>query len=333
LGAQAAARAFDPARLGDLIFDAAMKRAKIANVSQAYRLINGEPDGLPGCTVDIYGAYACINPYDEVYDQPTFAAMAHSLAELGYLGVYVKQRVRADLRKKDPGALAPDFPVLGERAPDRFSISEHGMQMGIELHEGLSTGLFVDMRACREKVRGFAQANAATRMLNLFCYTCSFSVAAALGGAVTTSVDLSGRALMRGRLNFELNGLDPAGHRFFKEDALKYLKKAVRRGDQFELVVLDPPSFATVGKSTFSIGGHYRQSAQDCFSLLAPGGRLLCVTNHLKTSPRQFIQMVEEAAREAGRSLASLRSMKSPLDCPDHAAGPSPSKAVLATVI
>src|SRR5690606_16615180 len=180
------------------------------------------------------------------------------------------------------------LPFLVAQVPEHFAIDEHGMKLGIELHDGLSTGLFVDMREARHKVRQLVQEQRAVRMLNLFCYTCSFSVAAALAGAHTTSVDLSGRALSRGRSNFELNDLDSAQHRFFKEDALKYLSKAIRRGDQYDFIVLDPPSFATVGKATFSVKEHYLSAARDCFALLAPGGRLLCVTNHLKTSPRAF---------------------------------------------
>ncbi len=320
-------------QIADALADAAMKRAKIAGRSEVFRLVNGEPDGLPGCTVDAYGAFACINPYDESIDVAITSRMAAVLSDLGFAGVYVKQRVRADLRKQDAQRLAPEQPVVGRRAPELFTVVEQGMRFGIELHDGLSTGLFVDMRHCRAKVEKWLSGYAEPRVLNLFCYTCSFSVAGALSGAHTTSVDLSGRALQRGRANFELNGLDPARHRFFKEDALKYLKKAVRRGDQFELIVLDPPSFATVGKATFSVTAHYLEAAADCFRLLAPGGRLLCVTNHLKTRPRQFQNLVEEAAGEAGRSLNSLRSVKSAPECPDHASGPFPSKAVLATVI
>ena len=323
----------DPEQLTSLVVDAALKRARLAEQTAAYRLMNGAPDGLPGCTIDAYGAYACINPTESILDEQTLAQLGEGLLGLGFAGVYVKHRVRADLRKENAGELAPEHPLAGKRAPDEFSIDEHGMKLLIQLHEGLSTGLFVDMRHARKKVRGFAGEYQPARLLNLFSYTCSFSVAAALGGATTTSVDLSGRALSVGRMNFELNGLDPAEHRFFKEDALKYLKKAQRRGEEYDLIVLDPPSFATVGRGTFSVAAHYGQVVRDCFALLAPGGRLLCVTNHRKTSEARLVRIVDEVAREAGRGLRSLRALPSAPDCPPHASGPSPSKAVLAQLI
>lgn len=320
-----------PAELKERVLDAAMLRARLRDHTSAFRLFNGAPDGLPGCTIDVYGPWATINPYSAGFDRDALVLLAQTLGELGFRGVYVKQRVRADLRKQSADELAPNRPLWGEAAPDSFVIDEHGMKLSIELHDGLSTGLFVDMREARKKLRAWTAEYSAPRMLNLFCYTCSFSVAAALGGAHTTSVDLAGRALVRGRRNFELNGLDPAAHRFFKEDALKFLSKSARRGDRYELIVLDPPSFATVGKSTFSVSGQYGQAARDCFSLLAPGGRLLAVTNHHKTSPRAFLKTVERAAELAGQS-ASVRTLAAARDCPDHATGPFPSKAVLARV-
>lgn len=318
--------------VSDRLVDAAVLRAGLNGHTAAMRLVNGAPDGFSGCTIDAYGKFAVINPYEIEGDEATWRALAEALHGLGFAGVYLKQRVRADLRKVDSRQLAPELPFLGERAPEHFAIDEHGMKLGIELHDGLSTGLFVDMREARRSVRQLLEQERAPRMLNLFCYTCSFSVAAALAGAHTTSVDLSGRALSRGRSNFELNDLDSAQHRFFKEDALKYLSKAIRRGDQYDFIVLDPPSFATVGKATFSVKEHYLSAARDCFSLLAPGGRLLCVTNHLKTSPRAFFHMVDQAAQAAGRSLMSLRALRSASDCPEHSTGPFPSKAVLAQV-
>jgi 23S rRNA (cytosine1962-C5)-methyltransferase len=324
-----------------IIFDAAMRRAPVARKTSAFRLINGEPDGLSGCTIDAYGPYAVINPYNIHYDHGTLSLMGGALLKLGFAGVYVKQRVRADLRKQDADELAPNVPLCGQTAPERLVIDELGMKLGIELHDGLSTGLFVDMRKGRKLVRDWAEESqrsepgaagrvAQTELLNLFCYTCSFSVAAALGGARTTNVDLAGRALARGRVNLELTGLDPAAHRFFKEDALKYLKKAVRRGERYQIIVLDPPSFATVGKSTFSVAEHYGQAVQDCFTLLSPGGRLLCVTNHQKTQVGTLLRVVNDAAQKAGRSVRSVRALTSSLDCPDHLSGPFPSKAVLA---
>lgn len=169
-------------------------------------------------------------------------------------------------------------------------------------------------------------------MLNLFCYTSSFGVSAALGGAHTTNVDLSAKVLQKSRLNFEENGLDPSVHRFFKEDAMKFLARAARRGDEYDFIVLDPPSFATVGKGTFSVKSRYGAAAADCFRILAAGGRLLCVTNHTKTTARAFRQLVEGAASDAGRKVKALKELKPGLDCPAHPEGPWPSKSLLVEI-
>lgn len=166
-------------------------------------------------------------------------------------------------------------------------------------------------------------------MLNLFCYTSSFGVSAALGGARTTNVDVSAKALQKSRQNFEANGLDVSEHRFFKEDAMKFLARSVRREEQYDFIVLDPPSFSTARKETFSVKSAYGKAASDCFRLLSPGGRLLCVTNHTKTSPRAFRKMVEAAGAEAGRRIKSLKELKAGLDCPAHPEGPWPSKSLI----
>lgn len=317
-----------------LLFDAATLRAPLIDKSAAFRLVNGAGDGLPGFTVDAYGAFATLNIYDASL-LPRAGEIATLLQQLGFAGVYLKTRVKADLRAEDAERLAPGEVLVGQEAPTSYCVDEFGMQIHIELSDGLSTGLFVDMRDNRMKARSWGAAGRDSRpaqMLNLFCYTCSFSVSAALSGAVTTSVDLAGKALERGRANFEANGLDPAEHRFIREDAMKFLARAARRGDQYDFIVLDPPSFATVGKGTFSVKSRYGEAAADCLRILAPGGRLLCVTNHTKTSETALRKTIEAAARAAGRRLRSLKSLNPGLDCPSHPDGPWPSKSALCEV-
>lgn len=312
----------------EALFDAACLRAPILQMSDAVRLVNGAGDGLLGLTVDAYGPYAVLGVYDESL-QERIQEVGRSVLELGYAGVYLKRRVRADLRKEEASALSPGGPLLGGAAPDSFVVTEHGVKLRVWLDDGLSTGLFLDMRENRRRVRELARG---ARMLNLFCYTSSFSVAAAMGGATTTSIDISAKALERSRLNFGENSLDLAGHRFIKEDAMKYLARAVRRGEQYDFIVLDPPSFSTVGKGTFSVKNQYSVAARDCFQLLSPGGKLLCVTNHTETSPRDFRELVQTAAKEARRDLVRIKDLKPSLDFPPHPRGPWPSKSLLAEV-
>lgn len=308
--------------------DAATLRFPLTRNTSAYRLVNGAGDGLPGLTIDVYGRFAVLNVYDADL-LVRLDELCSAVASLGFSGVYVKRRVRADLRAQSTEELAPRGPHLGEPAPESYLVDEFGMQIHVELDDGLSTGLFVDMRDNRFRARSWARGG---KMLNLFCYTCSFSVAAALSGAITTNVDLSAKALARGRANFEANGLEPSAHRFFKEDAMKYLSRAARRAELYDFIVLDPPSFATVGKGTFSVKNEYGQAVAACLRLLGPGGRLLCVTNHQKTSTGALVKTIRAAADEIGVRLSGIKQLPRGLDVPDGPEGPFPSKSVLVEV-
>jgi 23S rRNA (cytosine1962-C5)-methyltransferase len=318
-----------PADVTPALCDAGCLRYALRGATDTYRLVNGEGDLLPGLVIDVYGAFAVMSVYDAALLERV-DAIARQVHSLGFSGVYLKKRVRADLREQDARELAPELPLVGAAAPVEHVVTENGMRIATALGDGLSTGLFVDQRDNRERVRAWA---AGGRMLNLFSYTCSFSVAAALGSATeTVSVDLAGRALDRGRRNFELNGLDPRQHKFWKEDAVKWLARAGRRGERFRTIVLDPPSFSTVGKGTFSVDKRYGEVASLALALLEPGGRLLAVTNHTKTSARALRKILHDAARDAKRGVSSMRDLPSGLDCPSAALGPWPSKSTVVTV-
>jgi 23S rRNA (cytosine1962-C5)-methyltransferase len=309
--------------------DAACRRYALDRDTDAFRLSNGAGDLLPGVIIDGYAGYAVL----AVSSEAAFARrdeIAEQLILLGARGVYLKNHVRSDLRRVAPQELAPIAPIAGAACPDDWVVSEHGARFRVSLNDGLSTGLFVDQRDNRGRVRALASGK---RVLNLFCYTCSFSVAAAFGGArETLSVDLSARALSRGRENFARSGIE-GNHRFLKEDALSWLQRARRKQQHFDLIVLDPPSFATIGKGeTFSAASGYEKLAENALALLAPGGTLLAVTNHRKTSEAAFRRLLDAAARAAQRQVATLKSLPSGRDCPPGEHGAEPSKSVLISV-
>ncbi|HEX5098742.1 MAG TPA: class I SAM-dependent methyltransferase, partial [Polyangiaceae bacterium] len=190
---------------------------------------------------------------------------------------------------------------------------------------------FVDQRDNRKRVRELVRG---LRVLNLFSYTSSFGVAAALGGASrVVSVDVSRRALDVARENFRANGLDPTKHGFEQSDALEWLVRAAKRNERFDLVVLDPPSFASdAGGTAFNVREHYGLAAERALRVLAPGGRLLAVTNHRKTSVGRLRRTLREAAERARVRVKQLKDLPSGLDCPSGPDGPSPSKSVLVTL-
>lgn len=119
-------------------------------------------------------------------------------------------------------------------------VTERNLKFGIDFGAGYSVGLFVDQRENRSHVRAIAPK----LLLNCFAYTCSFSVAAASAGAQTVNVDFSKKSLTRGQENFSLNGLAPNGHRFLPDDVLSVLPRLARRGERFDVIILDPPTFS-----------------------------------------------------------------------------------------
>jgi len=311
------------------LLDAAVLRAPLRGLGDVFRIVNEQGDGLPGVTIDRYGDY-CVLASSTAEAEAETANIAQYLREQGARGVYVKRRERRDLRRADAPELAPNAPSAGEAAPAPLPVHEHGLTILAELGDGLSTGLFIDQRDNRQRIR---ELSGGRHVLNLFSYTCSFSVAAALGGASrVTSVDLSGRALERGKLNFAASGLSAEPHEFVQTDAVRFVRGAVKHGRRFDVIVLDPPSFATVGKATFRFERDITALMADCLRLLAPGGTLLCVTNHKKTNPQAFRRFLHAAAEAARREL-KIKDLPSGLDCPAALDGPHPSKSLWAQAV
>jgi 23S rRNA (cytosine1962-C5)-methyltransferase len=318
------------ARVREAIADAACLRAPLLEKASAFRIVNDLADGLPGVCIDRYGDFAVLALASEEASAHA-QELAQMLVEFGARGVYVKERARADLRRETHAELAPKEPSAGDAAPSALVVQEGAARFRVTLDEGLSCGLFLDQRDNRARV---AALSGGRRVLNLFSYTCSFSVYAALASAEqVTSVDLSGHALARGRENFSLNGLDPAVHAFVQTDAIEWLTRAGKRGEKFGVVILDPPTFSTSGKGkTFRVADGYEHALELVFGVLEPNGRVLAVTNHRKTSPLAFRKLIHGAARAAGREISQLKDLPSPLDCPPGPSGPFPAKSVLISV-
>ena len=317
-------------RVREALADAGCLREPLLSVSDTFRIVNDWGDFLPGVCVDRYGDFAVLSlSSDEASDRKQ--ELANLLHEFGARGVYLKQRARADLRREAHAELAPKEPVAGEPATAPLVVREGAASFGVTLDEGLSCGLFLDQRDNRARVAALCGGR---KVLNLFSYTCSFSVYAALASAEhVTSVDLSGHALARGRENFGLNGLDPAAHAFVQTDALEWLARAAKRGEKFGVVILDPPSFSTSGRGkTFRVADGYQGALERVFAVLERDGRVLAVTNHRKTSPQAFRKIVHDAARAAGREISQLKDLPSPLDCPPGPSGPFPAKSVLISI-
>jgi len=287
----------------------------------AFRLVNEGGDALPGLAMDVYGDWLVVHLYADdtgLWDDVARRdRVLDELASLGAKGVYLKVRPKqantlVDTRRED---LAPVGPVRGEAAPSEIEILEGGIPYGVRLGDGLSTGLFLDQRANRRRV---SEASAGKRVLNLFAYTCAFSVAAARGGAArTVSVDAAAVALARGRENFARAGIAlDAAHAFVAEDVFAWLGRARKRSDRFDLVILDPPSYSSTKKRRFVAKTDYMGLAAEAMALVDAGGVLVACANHRGIAWGKFRRLLHEAARAAGREVIQAKDLPPAFDFP-----------------
>jgi 23S rRNA (cytosine1962-C5)-methyltransferase len=299
-------------------------------------LVNEEGDGLSRLAVDVYGDWLVAQFYGD--DGPWVEAKRRELVldklhAMGFDGVYLKMRPKQANVIVDPrrANLAPAAPVRGLAAPDELEVTEEGLHLLARLGDGLSTGLFLDQRANRKRVCEMADG---LKVANLFSYTCAFSVAAALGGAASTvSVDASVNALERGRANFERAGLLAKGvNTLVADDAFRWMARAARRGDTFDLIIVDPPSYSTTRQGRFVAQDDYSALAAAALRLLAPGGRLLACTNHRGISTSRFRRMLFDACRSAKRDAAQVKDLPAQSDFPVAAGGEAHMKSALVTL-
>jgi len=308
----------------------AFRKAIIApEVTDAFRLIHGASDGWPGWHVDRLGPFLLSQG-----EQDLTAAQGQKLRELQELfslrGVYHKKLTRQFRRTSSAEASAQL--VLGDVAPDHFTIRENEVKYEASFAEGYSMGLFLDQRDNRRHLltshvaadfplRG---ARSAFRVLNTFAYTCGFSVCAALAGAHTTSLDLSKKYLEWGRRNFALNGIDPAEHDFIFGDAFDWLKRLARKGRKFDLVIIDPPTFSQSKQSgAFRVEKDYGKVVTAALQVLEPDGILFCSTNAAEWKPEKFLATVERAMVGSGRKIARCHYVPQPPDFPVSRADPA----------
>ena len=235
--------------------------------TDAYRIADGEE-----CRIERYGDGAIIS---HAAESPA-SGILEALFEWGKRVEAVLERIYA--RRLVSAPARSDMPRSVGRPSHQHTCVAHeeGLCYEIDFLAGYSCGLFLDQSANRRRLR----ATKAERVLNLFSYTCSFSVAAAAGGAQTLSIDISKAALERGRRNFALNGLSLEGHRFMADDAFDVLPRLARRGEKFEVIVLDPPTFSR-GRNgrLFRAERDYGRLIELAFACAVRGGVILLSTN------------------------------------------------------
>jgi len=183
-------------------------------------------------------------------------------------------------------------------------VTEAGIRYGLDFGTGYSHGLFLDQRANRAKLHALRPK----RLLNTFAYTCSFSVVAGLTGAETVSVDLSRKSLDRGKQNLTLNGIAMAGHRFINDDALDLLPRLGHRGERFDAIVLDPPTFSRGNNGRlWQVEQHFEDLMLAALEIAAPKCAILLSTNCTKIDPSSLERQARACAKIKRRNTEYTR--------------------------
>src|SRR5438094_4473950 len=194
--------------------------------------------------------------------------------------------------------------IFGDPSENLQTIAcERHLKFGIDFGAGYSVGLFVDQRENRRYVRHISPK----RLLNCFAYTCSFSVSAAYAGAVTLNVDLSKKALTRGRENFALNGLSTIDHHFIADDVMAVLRRLAHKGEKFDVIILDPPTFSrSPGGKTFQVEDHFEKLLVDSLELAERNSHVLVSTN-CSTLGEHALEVMARYGLKTARRTGTLR--------------------------
>ena len=273
-------------------------------LTTAFRLFNQEGDGFGGLTVDLYGDYTVFSWYNSyVYQIRQTISEAFRQVFPEVLGAYEKIRFK--------GLDYESAHVYGQEAPKFFTVLENGVLYQVFMNDGLMTGIFLDQHEVRGSlVDGLAMGKS---LLNMFSYTAAFSVAAAMGGASqTTSVDLAKRSRELSQAHFQANGLSTDNHRFIVMDVFEYFKYAKRKALTYDVIVLDPPSFARNKKQTFSVAKDYHKLISQSLEILNPSGIIIASTNAANVSRQKFTEQIDKGF--AGRSYQILNKYGLPAD-------------------
>jgi 23S rRNA (cytosine1962-C5)-methyltransferase len=276
--------------------------------TDAYRLLHGEGDRMPGVVCDRYGEFAVVKLDGEAVLSQRDAlrdVFSQILPELGIRGAMLRTS------RKQGGEVEPFF---GAEPPRELQVQERGMTLIANLWEGQKTGLFLDHRESRARVRGLSRD---ASVLNLYGYTGGFSVAAGLGGArMVSTVDVAKPAIELAERTFVSNGLPAERHRAIAEDVPQFLAGAREREERHELVIADPPNFAPSQAKLEAALDSYSALHAACISITTPGGLYLAASCSSHVRMQDFLDTLREGARRERAQLSLLEQTGAPFDHP-----------------
>lgn len=282
--------------------------------TDAFRLCHGEGDFLPGVVIDRYGPVAVVL-FDGAAARALLPGVVAAVKGLGGPLAITALYERNQRRQGGGGQL-----LYGELPAAELLVREHGMRFLVDIVQGQKTGLFLDQRENRQLIRRYARG---LTVWNGFAYTGGFSLAAALGGASrVVTVDSAGPAIAAAQKNFALNQLDPAAHEFYADDVFVHLQQAAQRRKTYDLVIVDPPSFAPTHKALPTALGAYRELHRLALAAVAPGGLLAAASCSSHVPEAEFLATLTDAAQHARRRLRVLEIHGQPADHPTLPAFP-----------
>ncbi|PKE65072.1 class I SAM-dependent rRNA methyltransferase [Macrococcoides caseolyticum] len=269
----------------NLFETANVERASLYNSTDtnAFRLYNGEGDGLGGFTIDSYDGHLLITWYSKGiyhFKQDIIEAVK---AVFQYKTIYEKLRYDKNVPTNQVSDEGTEFPII---------IKENNLHYMIDLTDGAMTGLFLDQRDVRKKLLQMDTKH--HDMLNLFAYSGGFSVAVGSNGYKTTNVDIAKRSIELMRQNFALNEMNLDDQTFITMDAFDALAYFTRHLKTFDIIVIDPPSFSRHKKKVFTVKDNYHELITQALPLVNYGGYLVLSTNASNVSLKQFRAMIEE---------------------------------------
>ena len=287
---------------------AALRERHLASSCNAYRLVNGEGDFLPGLVVDRYGDFLVVQFFTAGMDSLRGVVVDSLSALFPFKGIF--ERSEGGVREEE-GLGAAVGVLTGEEPPELIEIEEHQFKFLVDIRKGQKTGFFLDQRENRLLLSSLARDRI---ILNCFAYTGAFAAYALKGKArQVISVESSRSALELAKKNFFLNGLAESEGDLLKADAFSYLKKCKT---EFDIVVLDPPSLALKRVDVAAAAGSYKFLNLHALRLLRPSGLLLtfCCSQHLSLD--LFQKIIFGAAADSGRKIQLLKRVGHPLDHP-----------------
>ena len=272
------------------------------------RLVHGEGDNLPGLIVDVYGKTAVMQAHSAGMHVDRLE-IAEALAEV-MEGIVENIYYKSETTLPFKADLGPENGFIKGGSPENIAL-ENGLKFHVDWLKGQKTGFFVDQRENRHLLERYSKGR---NVLNMFCYTGGFSFYAMRGGAnLVHSVDSSAKAIDLTNKNVELNFPGDPRHEAFAEDAFKYLD---RMGDQYDLIILDPPAFAKHRDALRNALRGYSKLNAKAFEKIKPGGILFTFSCSQVVDKKDFRNAVFTAAAQSGRSVRILHQLTQPGDHP-----------------